>query len=124
MDAIQGLINGIKEKWEQVKGTVVEMAHGIRDAIADALRIGSPSKVMRDYIGKNIVLGIEEGFVDQMGKSFGTMQTSLLGGMGALSLGELGKGNEINITINTQHLDEEEMERIFAYTNRRFGVAL
>lgn len=122
-NAIQGLINGIMEKWGAMKEAVINFAHGIRDGIANALQIHSPSRVMRDYIGKNIALGIEQGFTDQMNKSLGVMQGTLLADMTDLSLGS-GAGNNVNITINTQHLDEEELERIFAYTNRRFGIAL
>ena len=115
------------EKWNSAKETVLNFARGIRDGIANALGIHSPSKVMRDYIGKNIVLGIEQGFTDQMTKSLGNMQMALTNGVTSLGLGsELGNSINGNITLNfyPQEMNEQELEQAFNYVNRRFGLAL
>lgn len=113
------------EKWNSAKETVMNFAHGIRDALASALQINSPSRVMRDYIGKNIALGIEQGFTDQMNKSLGNMQGTLLNDMTNLSLGEgIGGGNNIVLNFYPQTMNENELEQAFKYVNRRFGIAL
>ncbi|MGG3951088.1 phage tail tape measure protein [Geobacillus thermodenitrificans] len=58
---IQGLINGISSMasalWEKVKS----IADSVKNALRDALDIHSPSRVMRDEIGKWIPLGLAEG---------------------------------------------------------------
>jgi phage-related minor tail protein len=58
---IQGLIDGISSMastlWEKVKS----IADLIKNTISDALDINSPSRVMRDQIGKWIPLGLAEG---------------------------------------------------------------
>lgn len=125
MNAIQGFINGIIEKWNSAKETVMNFARGIRDAIANTLQINSPSRVMRDFIGKNIVLGIEQGFTDQMAKSIPNMQNSLTNGLTDLSLASgVGGKNEIVLNFYPQTMNEAELEQAFNYVNRRFGIAL
>lgn len=58
---ISGLIRGISSKagelWSKAKG----IADGIKDKLASALKIHSPSRVMRDEIGKWIPAGIAVG---------------------------------------------------------------
>lgn len=58
---VQGLVDGITEKWDALKQSVKDMAGGIKDWISDALDIHSPSRWMRDMVGKNIVLGVVKG---------------------------------------------------------------
>jgi phage-related protein len=64
---IQGLINGISSMagavWQEIK----DVAGGIKDKIKDALGIKSPSRWMRDMIGKNIVLGMAIGIDAESG---------------------------------------------------------
>ena len=60
-DIIQGLINGIGSMagalWKKAKS----IAESIKNTISDALDINSPSRVMRDQVGKWIPLGLAEG---------------------------------------------------------------
>ena len=65
--AIEGLVNGIKEKWEALKGTIGNIADGIRQGFQERLDIHSPSRVMRDEVGKNLALGIGVGFENEIG---------------------------------------------------------
>lgn len=60
-DMIQGLIDGVTEKMNAVKDSVVGVADGIKGWITDALDIHSPSRWMREMIGYNIPLGVAEG---------------------------------------------------------------
>ncbi|WP_049753991.1 phage tail tape measure protein [Anoxybacillus flavithermus] len=63
---IQGLINGISSMasalWEKVKS----IADSVKNALRDALDINSPSRVMRDEIGKWIPIGLAEGIERNM----------------------------------------------------------
>lgn len=61
---IEGLVDGIKKGWEWLKGTVKGIGEGIVDFFKDILGIHSPSRVMRDEVGKNLGLGIVEGIND------------------------------------------------------------
>ncbi|WP_423367650.1 tape measure protein [Melissococcus plutonius] len=54
---IQGLINGIGSMVGAVTSKVEEIAGGIKDKITSVLGIHSPSRWMRDMIGKNMMLG-------------------------------------------------------------------
>lgn len=58
---IDGLINGIKNKASEVGAAFTNLGSTIIDKTAHVLGINSPSRVFRDFIGKNIVLGLIEG---------------------------------------------------------------
>lgn len=60
-NVIQGLINGIGSMVKAVGDKISEVAGGIKDKITGALGIHSPSRWMRDMIGKNMMLGWEIG---------------------------------------------------------------
>lgn len=61
---IEGLVDGIKKGWEWLKGTVKGIGEGIVDFFKGIFGIHSPSKIMREEIGKNLGLGIVEGIND------------------------------------------------------------
>ncbi|MCI0137759.1 tape measure protein [Enterococcus faecalis] len=61
---IQGLVNGIGSMIGAVNKKIKEVAGNIKEKIKGALGIHSPSRWMRDMIGKNIVLGVVAG-IDQ-----------------------------------------------------------
>ena len=65
---IVGLYNGLVEAFKTVIGKIKEMAQAIIDTFASVFQIHSPSKVMRDYIGKNLMLGIIEGINSMRGE--------------------------------------------------------
>ena len=60
-NVIQGLIDGIGSMVKAVENKISEVAGGIKDKITGALDIHSPSRWMRDMIGKNMMLGWEIG---------------------------------------------------------------
>ena len=60
-DAVQGIINGLGDKLAQVKAKAREIANTVKTALANALKIKSPSRVMRDEIGRYIPEGIAVG---------------------------------------------------------------
>lgn len=62
---IQGLIAGISGAVGALWSKVNSIASGIKNRIKNALKIHSPSRVMRDEVGKNIVLGIQAGMESQ-----------------------------------------------------------
>lgn len=58
---IQGLVNGIKSGVGAVGKAISEVASNIKGKIKGALGIHSPSRWMRDEIGKNIDAGLAKG---------------------------------------------------------------
>ena len=100
---------------ERVRNIASQIAAGFQSA----LRIGSPSKLMRDLVGKNIILGIEEGFVQNIGKSVENMQGALLSDLSEM---QFAAGGSTTVNIYTQELDSQKLEQITAYVNRRFGA--
>ncbi|WP_051916964.1 phage tail tape measure protein, partial [Serratia sp. Ag1] len=59
---IDGLVNGIKKKWEDVKGAITDMGTGIKDWFAEKLDIHSPSRVFMgfgDNIAQGAVIGLQ-----------------------------------------------------------------
>ena len=60
-NVIQGLIDGIGSMVKAVEDKISEVAGGIKDKITGALDIHSPSRWMRDMVGKNMMLGWEIG---------------------------------------------------------------
>ncbi|MGG3624401.1 hypothetical protein ABES25_12680 [Bacillus gobiensis] len=65
VNIIQGLINGIGSMAGDVAKKVMDVAGGIKDKIMSALGIHSPSRWMRDMVGKNIGAGMVVG-MDKM----------------------------------------------------------
>ena len=66
VELIKGLWEGIKSVgswlWDNISGFCSDIVGGI----CDFFGISSPSKLFRDKIGKNLALGIGEGFTDEM----------------------------------------------------------
>lgn len=60
-NVIHGIWNGISNAKDWLFQQVQNIGGGIVDTIKGALGIHSPSRVMRDQVGKNIVLGLAEG---------------------------------------------------------------
>lgn len=61
-----GLANGIKENAYTATNAAVSMAAVVVQAFKDKLEIHSPSGVMRDEVGRFIVMGIAEGITNDM----------------------------------------------------------
>lgn len=63
---VQGLIDGISSGISGVATSIADLATTAIDKAKDVLGIHSPSKVMRDQVGKNIGLGTAEGITDSI----------------------------------------------------------
>lgn len=66
-DIVGGIWSGISSKVEWLKTQVSSFGKGITDGIKKALKIESPSKVMRDQVGKFIPAGIADGITGARG---------------------------------------------------------
>jgi hypothetical protein len=63
---VVGIWNGISNSFNWLVDKIRGFANGVTDKIKSFFGIASPSKLFRDKIGKNLALGIGEGFVDEM----------------------------------------------------------
>ena len=64
VNLIQGLIDGIKSMHETIKREIREFFDNFIQGIKDKLGIHSPSTIMRDQIGKNIMQGLKDGITN------------------------------------------------------------
>jgi len=64
---VDGLINGIKNAWGNLKEFVGGLVDNLVSGFTDNLKIGSPSKVFRDEVGKWIPAGLAAGIESGIG---------------------------------------------------------
>lgn len=76
-DIVSGIWNGISGASGWLMDQISGFASGVVDGIKDFFGIHSPSRVMRDQVGKYIAQGIGEGFTDEMGSVVGQMQDAM-----------------------------------------------
>jgi TP901 family phage tail tape measure protein len=72
-NVVRGIWEGIKGGADWIWNKVKEWFGGLFSKIKDFLGIASPSKLFRDVIGKNLVLGLAEGIDDNADTAIGSM---------------------------------------------------
>lgn len=74
---IQGIWNGISSGSSWLMSQVRQVARNVLNSMKSALGIHSPSTLFRDEVGKNLALGIGEGFSDGMDDVARDMQDAI-----------------------------------------------
>ena len=74
---IQGLWDGIKDAGAWLREKISGFFSGVVDSIKNFFGIHSPSKLFSDEIGKNLALGVGEGFSDTMSEVSADMQGAI-----------------------------------------------
>lgn len=74
---IEGMWKGIQDKWNGLKNKVSSFGQGIVNKFKDVFGIHSPSRVMRDEIGKYLADGIGVGMEDELGNVYKDMQHAI-----------------------------------------------
>lgn len=74
---VKGLWNGIKDTTAWIIDKIKGFGESVMNGIKKIFGIKSPSRVMRDQVGKNLALGIGEGFEDEMKNVSAQMQDSI-----------------------------------------------
>ena len=77
MDIVRGIWQGISNGFGWIKDRITGWVGDLLGFFKRILKIGSPSKVFADEVGKWMALGMGEGFVDEMGSVEGMMQDSI-----------------------------------------------
>lgn len=76
-DIVRGIWDGISGAGEWLMNQISGFASGVVDGIKGFFGIHSPSRVMRDQVGKYIAQGIGEGFEGEMGNVTRQMQDAM-----------------------------------------------
>lgn len=76
-DIVKGLWNGINDMVGWIGGKIKGFGDSVLNGLKSFFGIASPSKLMRDKVGKYIAQGIGEGFTDEMGSVVGQMQDAM-----------------------------------------------
>lgn len=113
---IEGLWNGIKDMTAWIKKKIKGFGKDVLDGLKDFFGINSPSRVMSDQVGKNLALGIGEGFEKNIGAvndeitdamNFDDISVGAQGGKFGLSRG----GTVINYTNNFKQAYTSQKEK-------------
>lgn len=129
---VEGLWNGIGDMVGWIKEKISGFGKDVLGALKSFFGIKSPSRLMRDVIGKNLALGIGVGFEDTMPDVLNDMEGALdinplassvevsaSGGGSRGSSGGVG-GNIIN--IYPQNLTEAQIDYLFTRFNAKMGA--
>lgn len=87
---VEGIWSGISNALGWIKTKITGWVGNVTSFIKNLFGISSPSKVMRDEVGKWLALGIGEGFVDEMSNVERMMQDAMpdvSGMVGTVNLG-------------------------------------
>lgn len=96
---IDGLVQGLRDAWENTKGIVGDIGNGIKDAFTGALGISSPSRVFMGY-GEDIVEGLRQG-MDGLNDAIRVpMVEASLPDIGSLTAPTMGGGRNVFVTIH------------------------
>ena len=113
---IEGLWNGIKDMTKWIKKKIEGFGESVVEGLKDFFGIHSPSKVMADEVGKNLALGIGEGFEKNIGAvndeitdamNFDGSTSSQRSGKFGLSRG----GTVVNVTNNYKQAYTSQKEK-------------
>ena len=105
-DIVAGLWEGISGKVDWLKEKVKDWCGGVVDPIKGWFGIASPSKLMRDEIGKNLALGVGVGFEKNLKGVSGDMARALNNAVPSVGVnasspsGALASGSSGGVVIN------------------------
>ena len=100
-DIVKGLWNGINDMTGWVIGKIQGFGESVLGGIKDFFGVESPSKVMRDEVGKFLAQGIGVGFENEMAPTIQGMKSSLAGAVGIAKGGLQSAGVSGGIAGNT-----------------------
>lgn len=122
-DIVKGLWNGIND----MTGWVIEKIQGFGDSVLGGIKdffgVESPSKVMRDEVGKFLAQGIGIGFDKEMAPTIQGMKSSLAGAVG-IAKGGLQSAGATGVAGNTYNFYQtnnspKSLSRIEIYRQTR-----
>lgn len=133
---VRGIWNGISSGYDWITGKISEWIGNVVDWIKNKLGIQSPSRVMRDQVGKYMAQGIGVGFEDEMRSVNRQIQAAIntdfrVPNLGTKASGYSGRsynvGNSsrvVNLYITAKQLTEEDIRMIVRTVNEELGEAI
>jgi phage-related protein len=124
---IQGIANGLRNAGSAIVNAAKDAAKSALDAAKNFLGIHSPSTVFRDEVGKNMALGMAEGFQDfsprkQIGRAINGITSAATGSSTAVNYG----GTTINVYAqpgqSAQAIADAVADRINRQVNQRLNA--
>ena len=128
-NAIEGIIKGVKNTVNKAVNAVKDAGKAILNGIKNSLGIHSPSSVFADVVGKNMALGIEEGFSREMAQVSKDMQAEIptleagainygssTAGVGSLDFNTLVRAFKEALGDMTVELDDREVGKFVSKT--------
>jgi phage-related protein len=130
---IEGLWNGINDKINWIRDKIGEFCKNVTNWFKNLFGISSPSKLFKNLIGKNLALGLREGFTDEMKEVSKEMASSVptdfstpninadspIYGASALNL----NSHPNNFNTNPNSLSTDENGLILAFKEALTGMA-
>lgn len=121
---VSGIWDGITEKTDWLLDKITGFAKNVLSAITGFFGIKSPSRLMADMVGKNLALGIGEGFEDNIGdvnkQITGSVSALTRGGVSANITGGSGaaRGGG-NVVVNQYNTYSQAHSRYEIYKSRK-----
>ena len=112
-DIIRGLINGMDSLKHAVANKIASIGNSIKNGIKDALKIKSPSRVMRDEVGKFIPEGIAVGIDANADSVMQSMKNLSNGLITSISLDDINKS--VNIPTFGTNMNNSSNELALLY---------
>jgi len=95
---VEGIWEGVSQMGGWLADKVRNFARSIIDSITSALGISSPSAVMRDLVGKNLVLGLAEGISQNSQDAVIAAHRLVSDTLAAIE--ELSKGTDFTVAVH------------------------
>ena len=126
---MQGLIDGMKQGWEDLKSGAAEVGNNVVNFFKGLFGIHSPSRVMKEQIGKNLGLGLVEG-IEETEKDVNAAMSQLASGINASvnpTINPTANSNPLIIQIenfnNTRESDIESLAQELEFYRRNSALA-
>ena len=126
---MEGLVNGIKEKWNHLKDSVTNLGKGIIDKFKNVFGIHSPSKVFKGLggqLGAGLEIGIKDSIpnvnraMNELGKGINTSMNPVINPkVNNIKLQENSQNNNSNSNNNFNY-----QEMVKAFTEALSNVSL
>jgi len=128
---IDGIISGVKQAIPNLINSVTSAAKDAWQAVKDFFGIASPSKLMRDSVGKMIPQGIAVGVEQEMPEASEDIRNSVKkntdisamvnGVTGAMQINALGSGQQTSTPIIKVYIGNEELKN-YTYKTVNSGL--
>ena len=133
-DLIKGLWNGISNMSDWIGKKIKSFGKGVLNDLKEFFGIASPSKLMRDQIGRNLALGIADGFDSEMSTVAADMQNALNGAIpkataainadgSAADTTNGGRTSSGNVIINQTNNYSQQHSRYEIYQSKKATAA-